>query len=147
MEQWKKLTYQANQQFNDNNYLTALSLHQQAQQHAWEIFDQHTRHDPDGAIMMVLISYFNQADAYVEIDKVDTAGVLFEEAYSFLSKLLCDHRTSNSVKEAALKATTSAMMEWVGFIKKHRNVLKKERIEHYKTVKNQSLCYSNATCH
>lgn len=134
LQEWQALIEQANRAFHDQNYPCAIELNKRALRHAANMFEEAICDTPDDAIMAILVSYLNQAEAYEQTEEFNRCCCLYERAYTFVSCLMRDDETRREVRLAAMKASSCVLMEWMQFLTRQRSNVNSERIKRYQHI-------------
>ncbi len=144
MNEWKTIISEANQAFQHEDFTTAIDLNKRALRHAANIFEDYIELEPDNAIMAILVSYLNQAEAYEITQEYPKACCLYERAYTFVSCLMRDDKTDHEVRNAAIKASSCVLTEWMQFLSRHKHDLNHETLSRYQKIVSLGLQAASA---
>ncbi len=120
MLNWKVLINDAKKAHHNHYYDHAIELNKHALLLSKEHFELiFSSSDPEKAVVLVLISYFNMIDSHIAKNNLASAQTLFEEIFYFLSDINKRPNKVSSQQTAIINAVKKLYIEWSLFLKQY----------------------------
>lgn len=117
MDPWQQSTLRANTEFKLACYGNAILMHNQALDHARQMFADQCACCAADALSKVLISHFNLADCYKALEQYERAADCFLAALNFLVQAQGTVLADEQARERFLHAHSHLHAMWSDFIR------------------------------
>lgn len=123
MQNWERLTRQANKAFSNHDFTDAVDLNRQALIQAERSFDEDFYRDAESAVAAAAVSFLNMAESYTALGDFVSANTQFECAVNFLQRVMSRPDMNNEQRDLIMRTATHIRFEWDLFTQSyHREV-------------------------
>ncbi|SBS33051.1 hypothetical protein MSP8887_01851 [Marinomonas spartinae] len=112
MQNWEKLTRQANQAYSNHAFLEAVDFHQQALDQILKRFEEDFCLDPESVVAATAVSYLNIAESYTGLGNVMAANRQFEKAIDFLQAVIARPDLALEQRDLIFQTMNHIRFEW-----------------------------------
>lgn len=119
MQDWERLTRQANKAYSNHAFSEAVDLNRQALMQAERSFDEDFYRDAESAVAAAAVSFLNIADSYTALGDFMSANTQYENAVSFLQTIIVRPDMSDEQRNLIMRTATHIRFEWELFTQSH----------------------------
>jgi hypothetical protein len=112
MQDWERLTRQANRAYSNNAFTDAVDLNRQALCEAERSFDKDFFRDAESAVAAAAVSFLNIAESYTALGDFISANTQFERAVHFLQTVISRPDMNNEQRSLIMRTATHIRFEW-----------------------------------
>ena len=112
MQNWERLTRQANQAYSNHAFSDAVELNQQALTHAEMSFDDDFYRDAESAVAAAAVSFLNIAESYTALGDFMSANTQYENAVNFLQTIIVRSDLDDEQRKLIMRTATHIRFEW-----------------------------------
>ncbi|MFT6405688.1 MAG: tetratricopeptide (TPR) repeat protein [Marinomonas primoryensis] len=111
MQNWERLTRQANRAFSNHAFSDAVELNQQALTQAEMSFDDDFYRDAESAVAAA-VSFLNIAESYTALGDFVSANTQYENAVNFLQAIIVRPDLDGEQRGLIMRTATHIRFEW-----------------------------------
>lgn len=115
---WKALLDNGNHAFDQQQWLHALALYQDAIHYSYENLRTAQGAISEGHIASILVCHFNIADTYIELGETGAANNQFSECFRLLEQLIVSNPNNSELQNSVIRSYSQCRIEWLDFKKK-----------------------------
>ncbi|BFM51215.1 tetratricopeptide repeat protein [Marinomonas sp. THO17] len=119
MQNWERLTRQANKAYSNHDYSNAVELNQQALQQVECSFDDDFHQDAESAVAAAAVSFLNIAESYTALGDFLSANTQYENAVNFLQAVIVRPDVDEEQRGLIMRTATHIRFEWELFSQSH----------------------------
>ncbi|QUX94980.1 hypothetical protein C0J08_05930 [Marinomonas sp. CT5] len=123
MQDWERLTRQANRAFSNHAYSDAVDLNQKALLEAERSFDEDFYLDAESAVAAAAVSFLNIAESYTALGDFVSANTQFEKAVNFLQAIIARPDMDDEQRSLVMRTATHIRFEWELFTQSYSRAL------------------------
>lgn len=112
MQDWERLTRQANRAYSNHAFTDAVDLNRQALMEAERSFDEDFYRDAESAVAAAAVSFLNIAESYTALGDFISANTQFECAVNFLQTILNRADMDEDQRSLITRTATHIRFEW-----------------------------------
>lgn len=119
MQNWERLTRQANKAYSNQDYSNAVELNQQALHQVEGSFDDDFHQDAESAVAAAAVSFLNIAESYTALGDFLSANTQYENAVNFLQAVIVRPDVDEEQRGLIMRTATHIRFEWELFSQSH----------------------------
>lgn len=119
MQNWERLTRQANRAYSNHAFSEAVELNQQALSQAEMSFDDDFYRDAESAVAAAAVSFLNIAESYTALGDFISANTQYENAVNFLQAIIVRPDVDDEQRGLIMRTATHIRFEWELFTQSH----------------------------
>ncbi|WP_369920788.1 tetratricopeptide repeat protein [Marinomonas polaris] len=119
MQDWERLTRQANRAYSNHAFTDAVDLNRQALMQAERSFDEDFYRDAESAVAAAAVSFLNIAESYTALGDFISANTQFESAVNFLQTIIARPDMDDEQRDLIMRTATHIRFEWELFTQSH----------------------------
>jgi len=119
MQNWERLTRQANRAYSNHAFSDAVELNQQALAQAEMSFDDDFYCDAESAVAAAAVSFLNIAESYTALGDFISANTQYENAVNFLQAIIVRPDVDDEQRSLIMRTATHIRFEWELFTQSH----------------------------
>jgi tetratricopeptide (TPR) repeat protein len=112
MQDWERLTRQANKAYSNHAFSEAVDLNQQALKQAERSFDEDFYRDAESAVAAAAVSFLNIAESYTALGDYISANTQYENAVNFLQAIIVRPDMNDEQRNLIMRTATHIRFEW-----------------------------------
>ena len=112
MQNWERLTRQANRAYSNHVFSDAVELNQQALTQAEMSFDDDFYRDAESAVAAAAVSFLNIAESYTALGDFVSANTQYENAVNFLQAIIVRPDLDGEQRGLIMRTATHIRFEW-----------------------------------
>ncbi|QUX91166.1 hypothetical protein CYL31_06945 [Marinomonas sp. A3A] len=112
MQDWERLTRQANRAYSNHAFTDAVDLNRQALMEAERSFDEDFYRDAESAVAAAAVSFLNIAESYTALGDFISANTQFECAVNFLQTIIARPDLDGEQRSLIMRTATHIRFEW-----------------------------------
>jgi hypothetical protein len=112
MQDWERLTRQANRAYSNHAFTDAVDLNRQALMEAERSFDEDFYRDAESAVAAAAVSFLNIAESYTALGDFISANTQFECAVNFLQAIIARPDLDGEQRSLIMRTATHIRFEW-----------------------------------
>ena len=112
MQNWERLTRQANRAYSNHAFTDAVDLNRQALMEAEYSFDEDFYRDAESAVAAAAVSFLNIAESYTALGDFISANTQFESAVNFLQTIIARPDMNDEQRNLIMRTATHIRFEW-----------------------------------
>jgi len=112
MQNWERLTRQANRAYSNHAFSDAVELNQQALTQAEASFDDDFYRDAESAVAAAAVSFLNIAESYTALGDFVSANTQYENAVNFLQAIIVRPDLDGEQRGLIMRTATHIRFEW-----------------------------------
>ncbi|WP_111638273.1 tetratricopeptide repeat protein [Marinomonas shanghaiensis] len=112
MQDWERLTRQANKAYSNHAFSEAVDLNQQALRQAERSFDEDFYRDAESAVAAAAVSFLNIAESYTALGDYISANTQYENAVNFLQAIIVRPDMNDEQRNLIMRTATHIRFEW-----------------------------------
>jgi len=112
MQDWERLTRQANKAYSNHAFSEAVDLNQQALKQAERSFDEDLYRDAESAVAAAAVSFLNIAESYTALGDYISANNQYENAVNFLQAIIVRPDMNDEQRNLIMRTATHIRFEW-----------------------------------
>ena len=119
MQNWERLTRQANRAYSNHAFTDAVDLNRQALMQAEMSFDDDFHRDAESAVAAAAVSFLNIAESYTALGDFVSANTQYENAVNFLQTIITRTDVDDEQHSLIMRTATHIRFEWELFTQSH----------------------------
>ncbi len=119
MQNWERLTRQANRAYSNHNFSDAVELNREALMQAEKTFDDDFYRDAESAVAAAAVSFLNIAESYTALGDFISANTQYENAVNFLQAIIVRPDMDEEQRSLIMRTATHIRFEWELFAQSH----------------------------
>jgi hypothetical protein len=119
MQNWERLTRQANRAYSNHAFSDAVELNRAALMQAEKTFDEDFHRDAESAVAAAAVSFLNIAESYTALGDFISANTQFENAVNFLQAIMVRPDVDSEQRNLIMRTATHIRFEWELFAQSH----------------------------
>lgn len=112
MQDWERLTRQANKAYSNHAFSEAVDLNRQALMQAERSFDEDFYRDAESAVAAAAVSFLNIAESYTALGDYISANTQYENAVNFLQTIIVRPDMNDEQRNLIMRTATHIRFEW-----------------------------------
>ena len=112
MQNWERLTRQANRAYSNHAFADAVDLNRQALMEAERSFDEDFYRDAESAVAAAAVSFLNIAESYTALGDFVSANAQFENAVNFLQTIIARSDMDDEQRSLIIRTARHIRFEW-----------------------------------
>ncbi|WP_417527927.1 tetratricopeptide repeat protein [Marinomonas shanghaiensis] len=112
MQDWERLTRQANKAYSNHAFSEAVDLNRQALMQAERSFDEDFYRDAESAVAAAAVSFLNIAESYTALGDYISANTQYENAVNFLQAIIVRPDMNDEQRNLIMRTATHIRFEW-----------------------------------
>ncbi|NLQ17831.1 tetratricopeptide repeat protein [Marinomonas sp. M1K-6] len=112
MQNWERLTRQANRAYSNHDFSSAVELNRQALRQAEMSFDEDFCRDAESAVAAAAVSFLNIAESYTALGDFISANTQYENAVNFLQAVIVRADMNDEQRDLIMRTATHLRFEW-----------------------------------
>lgn len=121
MQNWERLTRQANKAHSNYAFSDAIELHREALYQAQHSFDDSFHLDAESSVAAIAVSFLNMAESYSSLGDYISANTQYENAVNFLQAIIARPDMGEEHRVLIMRTASHIRFEWDLFSKTHGN--------------------------
>ena len=119
MQNWERLTRQANRAYSNHDYSDAVEFNREALMQVEMTFDEHFHLDAESTVAAAAVSFLNIAESYTALGDYISANTQYESAVNFLQAVIVRPDLDQEQRSLIMRTATHIRFEWELFAQSH----------------------------
>ncbi|MBJ7539700.1 tetratricopeptide repeat protein [Marinomonas transparens] len=146
MQNWERLTRQANRAYSNHAFSDAVELNQQALTQVEQSFDDDFHRDAESAVAAATVSFLNIAESYTALGDFISANTQYESAVNFLQAAIARPDVNDEQRGLIMRTATHIRFEWELFTQSHGKEFSSQSRALMQAL-SQAVSYSKSAIH